>query len=328
MRYLTKNSSVFLMVLCTLSAGGLSSKQKEAPPPMPQEQQNDYYGFIGGSYTYWIDTRESGGVFVSNFYATPSTAPAQGTVDYFPRSTVSGFKVAAGFGSKERESMFMVDYTWYRNKNSAVGSFSFPGGIGYNKPTLLNTTGGTAQKTTTFQRVDGALVNGPGKMFKYLEFKPIIAIIGAWDHETTTVTFNNATSGTSSLTTNQNWWAVGPELGVSMDYDLYKGDNYNFAITSMLGLGECWGQTNTTYLDYNNFSKATTQSSKDISKNVSSVVDVRLGVAFEHNNMAETNLGVYLGVSWDLQAWVNNFSSSNNSYWTLQGLTVNAGLDF
>ncbi len=189
----------------SLSASGFVTSQNNSPPPPSLEEPRNYYGYGEPSYIYWIAKRDNGGMFISNFYASPTADGVQGKVGYTPSVPHSGFKVAAGFQSLEREIAFKITYTWFNNKDNPIGNFSFPGSTGYvvDALTVTTTSGGSTEDNSQFQRIDASLFNYL-RGNRYLASGPWINLIYAWEQSTATLSYIDENQVLVKVTLNQN----------------------------------------------------------------------------------------------------------------------------
>ncbi len=320
--------SLSLLSLSALSASATGSMQKN-PPPKSDEETRNFYGTGEASYIYWLERRQNDAIFVSNYYSTPTDTPEKGSTAYAPVSAQSGFKVALGLKSVEHEVELNVQYTWFNNNNPKVGVFSYPGGHAYNKPapTFTTASAGTISWNSMFQRIDFEFLNSL-VYSNYFYVRPYINIVGAWDHETTTVASTNTNTDSVIETLDQHWWGVGPEIGFGTGYFFFRGEKNQVSLTSRFGVGQTWGPTNTTGLLTDTVLNKTVVSSQDNVTAVYTLAEVLFGLTYTYQDIEKNAQSFSLSVNWELQTWINNYSAFNGPLLSLQGLTLTLGAAF
>ncbi len=321
------SAGFFFLSMVSLSASGIVSLQNNPPPPLSLEEPRNYYGYAQASYLYWVAKRAGEEVFISNFYYPPTDNAVQGTVGYIASPAHSGFRAAAGFETIEREIALRVQYTWMP-KNTPQTVFSYPNSTAYvasDKTEIV--TGGVGQTTSLFQRIDFEMINSMPN-HKYLYYRPYLSMVLAWNHEETSITTFLSGNGPFYFTSKQDWWTLGPELGVRYGYFIYKGKNGLLRLNAITGAGQGWSHTNTTIFETFYQTEAVLLSAKDSVAITSTLVELQFGLGYSNENLEERQSYFEFNVNWELQTWINSFSSFNGTMLILQGLTASVGFSF
>jgi hypothetical protein len=300
---------------------GHDSSHFAVPPPKLMCHEDAIMFFVSGSYTLWRPYQ--GGMGLLYTYTEEGLAPANWV---YPNTNYkSGFKVALGVNTFHDGWKVEAEYCWFYNHphTTNVGLNSQVDYLAIWAIDLGAVNEFAYNFSNTFNQINLTL----DRTFyagNYFTFAPWIGLIGAWEKQI----FNQQIDATdfSIYNQTQNWWGLGPYLGIDSTY--YFVDYFGIFLKGGGALNICKHKTsqyktNDGILDLNTSIKIW-----DVEPMAEALIGIRL-------NSFGVDWGLELEVGWDLQLWFNHngfiilpVTQAAFGNYSMQGLTATLRLEF
>ncbi len=323
-----------------------------AVPPAAYPGEDAPYCYITADYTYWV-ARQAGLAYVtSNDYSGigGSTSPAQGSVFYPSITGRSGFKVGAGCFLHHDGWDLYAEYTWFWNKQN-INSYGANAGFTVNQgaSTWWVNDANTGFATDVYQsnsfwanwfnRVD-AMIARSFYAGHYLQLRPFLGLLGAWDEQWYNIRYNQSGSTTRWVTwaNNQKWWGIGPYAGLCSAFMFPIGDqSTQWSLFMDTGMSLPWQKWQVNKKVTDNASTLPTDAwTQDNCWSTEPMVEMALGLRWETWWNEGMNWNFMLQAAWESQVYFSHNHMSPVGYeavsgqgdYIMQGLTIKAKVGF
>lgn len=332
----------------------MSGQHRSAVPPKVQPGEDSPCVFITADYTYWVARQTGLAYAVSNDYtntATSVTSRPRGQVFYPDFKGRSGFKVGLGCYLNHDGWDLFAQYTWfYNNQNKgnyqANANFTPLQGFGtwwtVSADELINDQIAYANTrwANWFNRVDLQLARSH-YAGHYLQMRPYLGLLGAWDNQTFNIQYKDTTSDTrwDRWTNTQDWWGIGPWGGVCNAFMFPMGDSQtHWSLFMDMGIGLPWSksQVSSRLQNGETASMLNDAYTQDTFWTTEPMMEMSLGLRWETWWTEGMNWNFMLQAAWEEQVWfdhnhmrpIGTNAIGGNGNYVMQGLTIKAKVGF
>jgi len=286
--------------------------------------------FVGASYTYWVPYQEG-----MNVAYAEGTATTAGNIIRPNMEGQSGFKVELGANTQHDGWSAIVQYAWFDQTQSLKNRTLVSGAGSYHTP--FESESDTASRNAynavatqylqQFNRIHGA-VDRAFYAGHYLAFRPFCGLLGAWENQKLNFNLTRTTGGNiDQFRLRQDWWGIGPYMGVDCTY--YLTNEWGFFLATggslLLSYHDVRSQAST-------FNGDTDYNMRTTYSDVEPMVDGMIGLRWDS---FWTDWALRLEAAWELQTYfqhngmlgVDEITGQEGNF-SLQGLTVGLRIYF